>query len=46
MGDIARILIVDDDENIRKVLTAILEGEGYSIRHRKECNRKDEKKLL
>jgi len=30
MGDIARILIVDDDENIRKVLTAILEGEGYS----------------
>jgi len=30
MGDIARILIVDDDENIRKVLTAILEDEGYS----------------
>jgi len=30
MGDIARILIVDDDENIRIVLTAILEGEGYS----------------
>ena len=27
----ARILIVDDDENIRKVLTAILEDKGYNI---------------
>ena len=27
----ARILIVDDDENIRKVLVAILEDEGYSV---------------
>jgi len=27
----ARILIVDDDENIRKVLAAILEDEGYSV---------------
>jgi DNA-binding NtrC family response regulator len=26
-----RILIVDDDENIRKVLVAILEDEGYSV---------------
>jgi DNA-binding NtrC family response regulator len=26
-----RILIVDDDENIRKVLAAILEDEGYSV---------------
>ncbi|MCS7124755.1 MAG: response regulator [Candidatus Bathyarchaeota archaeon] len=27
----ARILIVDDDENIRKVLSMILEDEGYSV---------------
>jgi DNA-binding NtrC family response regulator len=27
----ARILIIDDDENIRKVLQAILEDEGYSV---------------
>jgi DNA-binding NtrC family response regulator len=27
----ARIIIIDDDENIRKVLTAILEDKGYSI---------------
>jgi DNA-binding NtrC family response regulator len=31
MGENARILIVDDDENIRKVLTTILEDEGYII---------------
>jgi DNA-binding NtrC family response regulator len=31
MDDTARILVVDDDENIRKVLTAILEDEGYDI---------------
>jgi DNA-binding NtrC family response regulator len=31
MGQTARILIVDDDENIRKVLTAILEDEGYIV---------------
>jgi DNA-binding NtrC family response regulator len=31
MDETARILIVDDDENIRKVLTAILEEEGYQI---------------
>ena len=31
MGETARILIVDDDENIRKVLTTILEDEGYII---------------
>ncbi|MEM3464322.1 MAG: response regulator [Candidatus Bathyarchaeia archaeon] len=31
MGEKARILIVDDDENIRKVLTTILEDEGYVI---------------
>ena len=27
----ARILIIDDDENIRKVLQAILEDEGYIV---------------
>ena len=31
MGEKARILIVDDDENIRKVLTTILEDEGYIV---------------
>ncbi len=31
MDKSARLLIVDDDENIRKVLTAILEEEGYNV---------------
>ncbi|MEM2263267.1 MAG: response regulator, partial [Candidatus Bathyarchaeia archaeon] len=31
MVENARILIVDDDENIRKVLTMILEDEGYTV---------------
>jgi DNA-binding NtrC family response regulator len=31
MGETARILIVDDDEDIRKVLTTILEDEGYTV---------------
>jgi DNA-binding NtrC family response regulator len=31
MGENARILVVDDDENIRKVLTTILEDEGYVV---------------
>jgi DNA-binding NtrC family response regulator len=31
MAETARILIIDDDENIRKVLAAILEDEGYSV---------------
>ena len=31
MEKIARILIIDDDENIRKVLQTILEDEGYYI---------------
>jgi DNA-binding NtrC family response regulator len=31
MGETARILIVDDDENIRKVVQTILEDEGYIV---------------
>jgi len=31
MGERARILIVDDDESIRKVLSTILEEEGYIV---------------
>jgi two-component system response regulator AtoC len=31
MGQTARILVVDDDENIRKVLATILEDEGYDV---------------
>jgi len=31
MGENARILVVDDDENIRKVLIAILVDEGYLV---------------
>lgn len=31
MDKAARILIVDDDENIRRVLVAILEDEGYFV---------------
>ena len=31
MGENARILVVDDNENIRKVLTRILEDEGYVV---------------
>jgi DNA-binding NtrC family response regulator len=31
MVENARILVVDDDENIRKVLSMILEDEGYKV---------------
>jgi DNA-binding NtrC family response regulator len=31
MGQSPRILVVDDDESIRKVLTAILEDQGYAV---------------
>ena len=31
MGERARILIVDDDETIRKVLVTILGEEGYAV---------------
>lgn len=31
MSDNIRILVIDDDENIRSVVTAILEDEGYTV---------------
>lgn len=31
MGERARILVVDDDESVRKVLVAILEDAGYDV---------------
>jgi DNA-binding NtrC family response regulator len=31
MGETARILVVDDDESIRKTIATILEGEGYIV---------------
>jgi DNA-binding NtrC family response regulator len=31
MGERARILVVDDDESIRRVLATILEEEGYAV---------------
>ena len=31
MGERTRVLIVDDDESIRKTLAAILEEEGYRV---------------
>ena len=31
MDERARILVIDDDESIRKILKAILEDEGYSV---------------
>lgn len=31
MGESPRILVVDDNESIRKVLATILEGEGYVV---------------
>lgn len=31
MGEVSRILVIDDDENIRKVLKTILEDEGFVV---------------
>ena len=31
MGERARILVIDDDESIRKTITSILEEKGYSV---------------
>ncbi|MEM0313443.1 MAG: response regulator [Candidatus Bathyarchaeia archaeon] len=38
-----RILIIDDDENIRKTLAAILEEEGYLVDHAENCQQALEK---
>jgi two-component system NtrC family response regulator len=43
MGENARILIVDDDENIRKVLAMILQDEGYSVDQAETANQAIEK---
>ena len=48
MDKTARILVVDDDESIRKVLTAILEEEGYvvdNVKDGKEAIEKSESKF-
>jgi DNA-binding NtrC family response regulator len=31
LGENARIIVIDDDESIRKILTTILEEEGYEV---------------
>ena len=31
MDECARILVIDDDESIRKILSAILQDEGYAV---------------
>ncbi len=31
MGENTRIIVIDDDENVRKVLVAILADEGYTV---------------
>lgn len=43
MGKKPRILIIDDDENIRKTLAAILEDEGYVVDHAENCQQALEK---
>ncbi len=48
MGEHSRILIVDDDESIRTVLSTILSDEGYSVdtaRTAKEAVKKSNTKL-
>jgi len=48
MGELARILIVDDDESIRKVLATILEDKGYATdtaKNGKEAIKKSSEKL-
>jgi len=48
LGEHARILIVDDDESIRTVLSTILSDEGYSVdtaRTAKEAVKKSNTKL-
>jgi DNA-binding NtrC family response regulator len=43
MVESARILIVDDDENIRKVLETILADEGYSVETAENAKKSIEK---
>ena len=43
MVENARILIVDDDENIRKVLKTILEEEGYAVDEAEDAKKAIEK---
>jgi len=43
MGENARILVVDDDENIRKVLKTILEDEGYTVDEAEDAKKAIEK---
>ncbi|MBS7637102.1 response regulator [Candidatus Bathyarchaeota archaeon] len=43
MVENTRILVVDDDENIRKVLKAILEEEGYTVDEAENANKAIEK---
>lgn len=48
MVEVARILIVDDDESIRKTLSLILEEEGYTVdmaQNGKEAIKKSQAKL-
>jgi two-component system NtrC family response regulator len=43
MVENARILVVDDDENIRKVLKTILEDEGYTVDEAEDAKKAIEK---
>jgi DNA-binding NtrC family response regulator len=43
MVENARILVVDDDENIRKVLATILEEEGYTVDEAEDAKKAIEK---
>jgi two-component system NtrC family response regulator len=43
MVENARILVVDDDENIRKVLATILEDEGYTVDEAEDAKKAIEK---
>lgn len=49
MGENTRILVVDDDESVRKVLTTILEDKGYYVetaKNGKEAIKKSDEKFF